>query len=30
VQPTMPIGPHGFIALAVDTQGNMFGLHSMA
>ena len=23
------IGPHGFIALAVDTEGNMIGLHSM-
>lgn len=23
------IGPHGFIALAIDTEGNMFGLHSM-
>ena len=23
------IGPHGFIALAYDTEGNMFGLHSM-
>ena len=22
------IGPYGFIALAVDTEGNMFGLHS--
>jgi predicted enzyme related to lactoylglutathione lyase len=22
------IGEHGFIALAVDTEGNMFGLHS--
>jgi uncharacterized protein len=25
----MPIGQYGFIALAVDTEGNMFGLHSM-
>ena len=25
----MSIGPYGFIALAVDTEGNMFGLHSM-
>ena len=25
----MPIGEHGFIALAFDTEGNMFGLHSM-
>lgn len=23
------IGEHGFIALAVDTEGNMFGLHSV-
>ena len=23
------IGPYGFIALAYDTEGNMFGLHSM-
>lgn len=22
------IGPHGFIALAIDPDGNMFGLHS--
>jgi len=25
----MSIGEHGFIALALDTEGNMFGLHSM-
>lgn len=25
----MPIGEYGFIALAIDTEGNMFGLHSM-
>jgi predicted enzyme related to lactoylglutathione lyase len=25
----MAIGEHGFIALAQDTEGNMFGLHSM-
>ncbi|MBI5891828.1 MAG: VOC family protein [Nitrosomonadales bacterium] len=25
----MPIGKYGFIALAVDTEGNMIGLHSM-
>jgi uncharacterized protein len=25
----MPIGEHGFIALARDTEGNRFGLHSM-
>lgn len=28
-QEKMPIGEHGFVALAVDTEGNMFGLHSM-
>lgn len=26
----MSIGPYGYIALAFDTEGNMFGLHSMA
>ena len=25
----MSIGEHGFIVLALDTEGNMFGLHSM-
>ncbi len=25
----MSIGEYGFIVLAVDTDGNMFGLHSM-
>ena len=25
----MSIGEYGFIALAMDTEGNMFGLHSM-
>lgn len=25
----MSIGQYGFIALAVDSEGNMFGLHSM-
>jgi predicted enzyme related to lactoylglutathione lyase len=25
----MSIGQYGFIALAYDTEGNMFGLHSM-
>ena len=25
----MSIGQYGFIVLAVDTEGNMFGLHSM-
>jgi predicted enzyme related to lactoylglutathione lyase len=24
-----PIGEYGFIALAFDTEGNLFGLHSM-
>lgn len=24
-----PIGPYGFIAMAIDPDGNMFGLHSM-
>jgi predicted enzyme related to lactoylglutathione lyase len=27
-QAKMSIGPYGFITLAVDTEGNMFGLHS--
>ncbi|GAB3023492.1 MULTISPECIES: VOC family protein [Oleiagrimonas] len=26
----MSIGPYGFISLIVDTEGNLFGLHSMA
>ncbi len=26
--PKSPIGQYGFIALGVDTEGNMFGLHS--
>jgi uncharacterized protein len=26
----LAIGEYGFIALAVDTEGNMFGLHSMS
>lgn len=25
----MSVGDYGFIALAVDTEGNMFGLHSL-
>ena len=29
MKPKMPIGPHGFIALVFDTEGNLFGLHSM-
>ncbi len=28
-QEKMSIGEYGFIALAIDTEGNMFGLHSM-
>ena len=28
-QEKMSIGPYGFIALGVDTEGNMFGLHSL-
>jgi len=27
--PKMSIGEYGFIAHAIDTEGNMFGLHSM-
>lgn len=27
--PKRSIGPYGFIALVVDTEGNMIGLHSM-
>jgi predicted enzyme related to lactoylglutathione lyase len=27
-RPKMSIGEYGFISLAVDTEGNMFGLHS--
>ena len=29
MKPKMSIGPYGFIALAFDTEGNLFGLHSM-
>ncbi len=28
-QTKMSIGPHGHIVLAVDTEGNIFGIHSM-
>jgi predicted enzyme related to lactoylglutathione lyase len=28
-KPKFSIGPYGFVALAHDTEGNMFGLHSM-
>lgn len=27
-QPKMSIGEHGFCTLAIDTEGNIFGLHS--
>jgi predicted enzyme related to lactoylglutathione lyase len=29
-RPKMSIGPYGFISLVYDTEGNLFGLHSMA
>lgn len=28
-QDKMPIGEHGFIVVAMDSEGNMFGLHSL-
>lgn len=28
-KPKMSIGQYGFIALVMDTEGNMIGLHSM-
>ena len=28
-KPKFSIGPYGFISLVYDTEGNMFGLHSM-
>lgn len=28
--PKMSIGQYGFVAMAYDTEGNLFGLHSMA
>jgi predicted enzyme related to lactoylglutathione lyase len=28
-KPKTSIGPYGFIALLIDTEGNMIGLHSM-
>lgn len=28
-RPKLSIGEYGFITLALDTEGNMFGLHSM-
>jgi uncharacterized protein len=30
VREKMSIGEYGFVVLATDTEGNMFGLHSMA
>ena len=29
MKPKFSIGPYGFIALAVDPDGNVFGMHSM-
>ena len=29
MKPKFAIGPYGFIALAFDSEGNLFGLHSM-
>ncbi len=29
VQPKMSLGDHGFCSLAMDTEGNMIGFHSM-
>lgn len=28
-KPKMSIGPHGFVSIVYDTEGNMIGLHSM-
>jgi len=28
-KPKMSIGEYGFVSLAIDSEGNMFGLHSM-
>ena len=30
VRPKFSIGDYGFITLAKDTEGNMFGLHSLS
>lgn len=30
LQPKMPIGEFGFVAVAMDTEGNTIGFHSMA
>ena len=29
MRPKMSIGPYGFVTLAYDTEGNLFGLHSL-
>jgi len=29
IKPKFPIGDFGFIAMCLDTEGNVFGLHSM-
>jgi predicted enzyme related to lactoylglutathione lyase len=29
LKPKMPIGEYGYIALVIDTEGNMIGVHSM-
>lgn len=29
LRPRMPIPPHGFIAIILDSEGNVVGLHSM-
>lgn len=29
LQPRMPVGPHGFISMCLDPEGNPFGLHSL-
>lgn len=29
MKPKMSIGEHGFISLCIDSEGNVFGLHSM-
>jgi predicted enzyme related to lactoylglutathione lyase len=29
IKPRLAIGPHGFIGLIKDTEGNVVGLHSM-
>ena len=28
-RPKMSVGEYGFVTLAIDTEGNMFGLHSL-